>query len=495
MRLPSRLLPRSIAGQAPAFLRSHPDWLALLALGTLALAIRLAFATRTAALGTKDSLEYFEPAFSLVSGQGFELALRRPPLYPLFVAGVMQLLGQNLAAVVFVQHLVGVVTVVLAYWLGRLVFGRGAALAGGLLAALNSVLIVHEHYILSESVFTALLAGCCLLLVVALSRDSPGWYVAAGLGFGVAVLARPVAQSLLLAVPLAVYARHPDLRRAWRPTLLVLLGAALLMVPWTLRNKLTHDELSASGSGRFLSARVVKHDGGYTFYDPATADRHGPLGTRARQIFQDEADERPEEGPIYSRYRSELGLSEADADALLREISLEGIARRPWHYLQTTGQMFLDLFAGDQKEELLRWHYRERNQERLMTSWGELRFLLSPLTPAQLAEQETAEALGSLYRPTRWLSPLVVGLLLAVLAGLLRVEHRPALFLAAVVGITLLISAALVGEVPRYRYPLDPLIGVLAAGGYSWALGAAWAGLRRRSPSLGQARTFGLPGR
>jgi hypothetical protein len=157
--------------------------------------------------------------------------------------------------------------------------------------------------------------------------------------------------------------------------------------------------------------------------------------------------------------------------------------------------MFLDLFAGDQKEELLRWHYRERNQERLVTSWGELRFLLSPLTPAQLTEQETAEALGSLYRPTRWLSPLVVGLLLAILAGLLRAEHRPALFLAAVVGITLLISAALVGEVPRYRYPLDPLIGVLAVGGYAWALRAAWAGLRRRSPSLGQARPLGLRGR
>jgi hypothetical protein len=39
-----------------------------------------------------------------------------------------------------------------------------------------------------------------------------------------------------------------------------------------------------------------------------------------------------------------------------------------------------------------------------------------------------------------------------------------------VIGITLLVSALLVGEVPRYRYPLDPLIMVLAAGGYVCAL-------------------------
>ena len=81
-----------------------------------------------------------------------------------------------------------------------------------------------------------------------------------------------------------------------------------------VRNKLVYGSFSTSGSGRFLSARVVKHDRGYVFYDAATARDLPMLERRARQIFQDEADERPEEGPIYSRYRSELGLSEAEAD-------------------------------------------------------------------------------------------------------------------------------------------------------------------------------------
>jgi 4-amino-4-deoxy-L-arabinose transferase-like glycosyltransferase len=477
-------------------LARRPDCIALLTVASVALLVRLAFNHRAMALGTKDSYEYFAPAYSLLNGAGFDLALRRPPIYPLFAATVMQLFGQNLAAIVFVQHLLGVVTVALTYWLGRLAFGRAAGLTAALLAAVSSVMLIHEHYILSESLFTLLLTAACLSLVIAMRRDTSGWYLAAGLALGLAVLARPVAQVVLLVVPLGLLAHRGSLARALRPTLLVLLGAALLVVPWTIRNKLVYGELSASGSGRFLSARVVKHDRGYTFFEPATADQYGPRGARAREIFQEEADARPEEGPIYSRYRQELGLSEAESDALLREIALEGLARRPAHYLQTTSRMFLDLFAGDQKEELLRWHYRERNQERLMNQWGEMSHLLGPPTAGQQAEFEAAEALGSIFRPTRWLTPLVAGLVLAVAVGLLRPARRPAIFLAATVGIMLLASAALVGEVPRYRYPLDPLILVLAAGGYVTALAELLALARPRLRlGLGEPRTLSEPSR
>jgi 4-amino-4-deoxy-L-arabinose transferase-like glycosyltransferase len=437
------------------------------------LAIRLAFSTRAPVLLTKDSFEYFQPAFNLANGLGFDLALRRPPIYSLFSAGSLMMLGENLAAVAFVQHLLGVVTVGLTYWLALLIFGRPAALLAGLLTACSSVLILHEHYILSEALFTQLLLAACLVVVLALRRDRPAWYLGAGLALGLAVLARPVAQAALLAVPLVLVAQR-GWWGAWRPGLLVLLGAGLLMVPWMVRNRLAYGSFSTSGSGRFLSSRVVRHDRGYLFYDPDTVQSYDALGQRARQIFQSEADARPEEGPIYSRYRAELGLSEAQADDLLRQISLEGIARQPLHYVQTSAAMFLDLFAGDQKEELLRWHLRERSQERVMGQWasGGMRQLLALPTAAQLNESGLAESLSSIYRPTRWLTPLVVGLLLAVALACWQPRYRAALFVAGVVGIILLVSALLVGEVPRYRYPLDPLITTLAAGGYLAALPA-----------------------
>src|SRR5919197_839416 len=193
--------------QSPlAAVRARPDFYAVVGLCAVGLAVRLAFTTRAPVFATKDSFEYFQPAFNLVNGLGFELALRRPPIYSLFAAGVMSLLGQNLAALVFVQHLLGVASVGLTYWLGRLTFGRPVGLLAGLLAALDSVLIMYEHYVLSEALFTPLLLVACLAFVAALRQDRPGWYLLAGLALGLAVLARPVAQSVLLAVPIGLAA-------------------------------------------------------------------------------------------------------------------------------------------------------------------------------------------------------------------------------------------------------------------------------------------------
>ena len=66
------------------------------------------------------------------------------------------------------------------------------------------------------------------------------------------------------------------------------------------------------------------------------------------------------------------------------------------------------------------------------------------------------------------------------LAAALRPPLRPALLPALVTLILLAASAALVGDVPRYRYPLDPFIYVVAAGGLTTMVALAWSLVRRR---------------
>src|SRR5918997_206794 len=80
-------------------IRDRPDLVSLVVLCGIGLAVRLAFTTRAPVFLTKDSFEYFQPAYDLVNGLGFDLALRRPPIYPLFAAGVMTVLGESLAAI------------------------------------------------------------------------------------------------------------------------------------------------------------------------------------------------------------------------------------------------------------------------------------------------------------------------------------------------------------------------------------------------------------
>src|SRR5581483_7545530 len=91
----------------------------------------------------KDSQAYFLPAYDLVHSGQFELGLRRTPGYPLFLAGALALVGDDLRGIILVQHLLGVGTAALAYALGRLTFagragvGRAAGLAAGLLTAVS----------------------------------------------------------------------------------------------------------------------------------------------------------------------------------------------------------------------------------------------------------------------------------------------------------------------------------------------------------------------
>ena len=115
----------------------HPDRAALLIIIAAALAIRLAFAFRAPVFLVHDSVTYFQAGYDFARGTGFDLAFKRTPLYPLFVSGVVALVSEDLQALGFVQHLLGVLTAVLSYLLGRALFGRPAGFVAGLIAALS----------------------------------------------------------------------------------------------------------------------------------------------------------------------------------------------------------------------------------------------------------------------------------------------------------------------------------------------------------------------
>src|SRR5438876_3863667 len=113
--------------RATRLVRRHPDALCLVLVVLAALAFKLGFALRIPAFIAKDSQAYFLPAYDLVHGGQFELGLRRTPGYPLFLAGALGLVGDDLRGILLVQHLLGVATAALAFVLGRLTFGRRPA--------------------------------------------------------------------------------------------------------------------------------------------------------------------------------------------------------------------------------------------------------------------------------------------------------------------------------------------------------------------------------
>jgi 4-amino-4-deoxy-L-arabinose transferase-like glycosyltransferase len=434
----------------------------------VALVLRLAFTFRSPVFVTKDSLEYVQPGYGLVFGQGFELAQRRTPVYPAFIAGVMALTGQDLSAIAFIQHLLGVATAGMVFAIGCLTAGPVVGVIAGLLFALSSPQLIYEHYIITEPVFTFFLVASVLAMIVAARRDRWAWYAAAGVLIGVAALTRPVAQVLLPLVPIFLWIALRSWRRAAFGTLVVWAVTALLLVPWSLRNQREYGTAETTSTGRFLISRSVKHERNFVFYEDKEPIRpdESPVRRRARQIAQEVTNKRPEPGQVFQRVRDELGLTEAQTDAILRDIALEAIRKDPALYLAGTLEMLGDLWLGAKKDETLSWHLDEHDQPRVANQWGPLATMLKPPTPAEQREIPTAQRLSQLFRPTTIMEPLAVFFLVGAAASLLK-RWRMASWLALVAAAQLLASTALVGEVPRYRYPVDPFIWIVAGIGVS----------------------------
>ena len=79
-----------------------------------------------------DTSQYFAAGYSLAIDGQLDLHVKRAPLYPVFLAGVIRVLGPSLETTAIVQHGLGLVTVILVYLLGAVAFGRPTGLVAAL---------------------------------------------------------------------------------------------------------------------------------------------------------------------------------------------------------------------------------------------------------------------------------------------------------------------------------------------------------------------------
>lgn len=466
------------------------DLAALGVIGVVALSFRVPFLLRAPAFITNDSLSYLLPGFDLANGLGFEPIFKRPPGYPLFIAGGLWFFGaQSLTGLLALQHLLGVITAGLAYGLGVRLFGRPAGLLAGLLTALSGPQIVTEHYLMSEALFGFLLAAALLGAVAALQRRSLGLLAGSGVLLGLAALTRPVAQMLVPLLALAALALWPGWRPALRAAAVLLACYGLTVLPWMARNGVVQGSVTlAGGLGEGLAVRTIRLDQDFDFRaPPGTPD---PL-RKERDIFREEA----RQGSAFElarRLRTEAGLSPAAADRAMRDIALGAIRQKPLYYLSGSLDMFLKMFAGRPirlRQDWRPWRSIEWEQR--------VQHLLPAATPEQEAAFDSAQAVVAFDDPARWWQAVAV----LFVAGLVAAARRPDRGVALLPGLAALAllaaSAFLVGIEWRYRYPLDPLLNVAVAGGAvaAWrAVNFQVAAISKRRAGTRRARAMGPEG-
>jgi 4-amino-4-deoxy-L-arabinose transferase-like glycosyltransferase len=447
----------------------HPDRVALIALLLIGAGVRLAFTFRAPIFLVHDSVTYFQSGYDFARGYGFELAFKRTPLYPVFIAGVVAVVGEDLQALAFVQHMLGLVSIALTYFLARVLSGRAAAMVAGLLVALSGPLLLYEHYILAEPLFTALLLAFGLVLVRAVQTGRWHWLVLSGIVLGLASLSRPVGQAALLAVPVGLLVAMRSWRRAALASGLVVLGFGFVSVPWMVRNFATNGSFESAGAiGQTLTGRIALHDEGFVIPAPDSPSPYDdPVKTEARALVlrQMARDARP--SAINHRLRNTFGWTEAQANRLMRDVALEILVAQRERYVTGTFIKARRLLWGEEID-LIGDHWSNRKSGELRESWVSnptIAHLLTPPTPQQESEKWNAAAMLRALPPhsIRW--PLFFLLVAGLVAGWRSQQRWGTVFIAALVLALVFPSAALVGYEPRYRYPLDPFLAILIGGG------------------------------
>ena len=500
-----------LVAAARGALGRHPDRAALLLILLVGLAIRLAFTFRAPIFLVHDSVTYFESGYDFARGYGFDLAFKRTPLYPLFIAGVVGFVSEDLQALAFVQHLLGLVTAVLTYWLGRAVFGRLAGLAAGLIVALSGPLIIYEHYILAEALFIPLLMGFGVVLAGALrergsggagERGSVRLLFAAGILLGLAGLTRPVGQAVVLAVPLALLVALGSWRRAAVASLAVVIGFGAVTLPWMVRNYLYQGSFESAGAvGQTLVGRITRHDEGFTIPSPESPSPYAdPVKTQARALVLRQMQREARPSAINHRLRETYGWTHAEANRMMRDVCLEILSAQRGYYLTSTVVKLRRLLWGD-PEDFIGYHWGGRKSNELREDWvsnATIAHLLEPPTALQEAEKHNAAAIVAFFSPgqsvLRW--GLFGLLLLGVVAGV-RSRARWAVVFVVLLTLSLAVpAAALVGYVPRYRYPADPFLAVVIGGGLAWLVQVVRArtAVRAQRSSVAERPSGSRPG-
>lgn len=400
-----------------------------------------------------DTVWYYNTARHLALGDGYVVpgdafcklgngigCDERPPTalwapgYSLVLSALLRLPGDGVAAARGLNVAAGLSLVLGVYYLGWRLWDRRAGLLGAAIVALFPSHVFFSSLVLTETLFTAMAVGLlCLALAWTLEGEvSARRLFALGLAAGALAMVRPegiVFAGVIVLTWLAVY-------RSWlrvaKYTGLLLLGIAVLFVPWTIRNAIQ------------LKAPIV----GTTGFGQVLLQAHHPA-----------ADGRPEFWIVVQLTARFAGVPRPEREARINNAGIRDSVTYALHHpgreLSLVPQRLAAFYQGDRGA--IGWNRIGGSVGRvaLGRAWADRWGLLSDVYYYAV------------------LGAAVLGLPFWVR----RVQARHLLVLGPLAVYTAMWAFLFVGEA-RYHFPLSPLFALLAAAGLS-AFAGGWGNLRR----------------
>ena len=211
-----------------------------------------------------DGLTYSNMAENFLQGKGIINTIRDRdyvvgPIYPLFLVLVYFFFGvKNYAMVVICQAVISALTVVLAYQLGEILFGKKYGWISYLLFLFYPLFSFWTIYVLTETVYIFMLTlflYVCVLYAQNLKQPRKRFRNALliGIVLGLSNLLRPL---LLLVLPVLLvwswFINGWNLKKAFKDLVLICLMMMLVMSPWWIRNYLRyHQFIVATNYGAY----------------------------------------------------------------------------------------------------------------------------------------------------------------------------------------------------------------------------------------------------
>lgn len=291
----------------------------------LALVVRLAFVLFFPPLYALDTGSYEIVAQSLLKGDGFSSPpgvpdATRAPIYPLFLAGIYFLFGQNHMAIKLVQAILGAISCLIIYFIAKEIFNRKVGLWSGVVMALYFPLISTAGFVLSEELSIFLLTISIFFLTRATKRKQVKWYVLSGILMGLATLCRP----MTLLFPFFLYLTIPFLPFKKKEFILIsifFLSMIIIIAPWTIRNYI-----------RFNTFIAVQTGGGTNLWVGSYFPSDG-LFPYSSSSYQN-----PKDQETYDKIAR--GLSPIEADKAYSREAIKNILNNPSGYLRLCVEKF-----------------------------------------------------------------------------------------------------------------------------------------------------------
>lgn len=190
---------------------------------------------------TADANIYIGLANNILDGRGYSSdginpMAERVPLYPVFLSLIFFLGGKHYFVVRIIQSILGAISCLIIYFLGKEIFPIRVAVIAAIIATFYYPFIQMSAYLVTETVSIFLLLFSFWWLIKSKEDNFARSFIFSGILLGLAGLTRSTFFGFYPLIPLIFVLTSSCKKEGLKQGTLIFIGIALVLLPWVTRN-------------------------------------------------------------------------------------------------------------------------------------------------------------------------------------------------------------------------------------------------------------------